>query len=61
MERIIKLIEEDNVMKDIGRSQSVTIWCKYRRNEMVKKGKQLQIIKDINASGQKRQMKTENV
>lgn len=61
MERIIKLIEEDNVMKDIGRSQSVKIWCKYRRNEMVKKGKQLQIIKDINASGQKRQMKTENV
>lgn len=41
MESIIKLIEEGNVMNDIGYSQSAKIWCKYRRNGMVKKGKQL--------------------
>ena len=45
MENIVKLIQEGNlqwsVMKDVGYSQLVVfkIWCKYKRNGVVKKEK----------------------
>ena len=50
MEKIIKLIQESNkqwsVMKDVSSSQSAvsSIWCKYKRNEVVKKEKKILLV-----------------